>query len=106
MEAEGISKACRMKVMMNKPETSTVAMEPINSIVVSRCFSGCSADDLPLAGADFALFLFFAKMFSQLTSRIVRFQRTYSQKCRTVKIKLASLPPATGGSSLPAESEK
>src|SRR5437773_10332269 len=96
MEAEGISKACRMKVMMNKPETSTVAMEPINSIVVSRCFSGCSADDLPLVGVGFALFLFFAEVFFRLTSRIVWLQGTYCQKCRTAQISLARCPPATG----------
>src|SRR2546423_11837478 len=39
MELEGISNACRLKVMMNRPVTSTAAMEAINSMVVSRGFS-------------------------------------------------------------------
>src|SRR5271167_4933932 len=41
MELEGISKACTMKVMMNRPVTSTAAREARNSTVVSRGFSAC-----------------------------------------------------------------
>src|SRR3984893_1687853 len=39
MELDGISKACRTKVMMNSPVTSTAASEARNSTVVSRGFS-------------------------------------------------------------------
>jgi hypothetical protein len=46
IELEGISKACRQKVMMNSPTTSTPAIEAMNSLLVSRFFSG-----LPLAVA-------------------------------------------------------
>src|SRR5437667_11947428 len=39
MEAEGISNACRMNVMMNSPVTKTPASDARNSTVVSRGFS-------------------------------------------------------------------
>src|ERR1035438_2596023 len=39
MELEGISKACRINVMMNKPVTRTPAREARNSTVVSLGFS-------------------------------------------------------------------
>src|ERR1700677_668106 len=39
MELEGISNACRINVMMNRPVTSTLAREARNSTVVSRGFS-------------------------------------------------------------------
>src|SRR5579859_3868884 len=89
MDADGISKACMTKVIMNRPETNTAAMEPINSIQVSRCFGGFSPDGFSFAGAGFALFFFFAKGLSHLTSRIILFQRTYSQRWRKVNIKPA-----------------
>src|SRR5574341_1281772 len=41
MELEGISKAWRLKVMMNRPVTSTTAMEARNSMGVSLFFSSC-----------------------------------------------------------------
>ena len=40
IELEGMVKACSVKVMMNSPVTSTMAMEAINSAVVSLGFSG------------------------------------------------------------------
>src|SRR5579862_2440 len=40
MELDGISNACTMKVMMNRPVTSTAASDARNSTVVSRGFSG------------------------------------------------------------------
>ena len=42
IELEGISKACSVKVMMNRPVTSTMAMEAMNSGVVSFGFAGFS----------------------------------------------------------------
>src|SRR5580692_8839947 len=41
IELEGISKACTMKVIMNRPVTSTAARDARNSTVVSRGFSAC-----------------------------------------------------------------
>ena len=41
MDEVGISKACMQKVMMNRPMTSTDAMEATNSGVVSFGVSGC-----------------------------------------------------------------
>jgi site-specific recombinase len=40
MELEGISNACRQKVMMKSPTTRTLAIEAMNSVAVSRFFSG------------------------------------------------------------------
>ena len=42
MELDGISKACKLKVMMKRPVTSTTAIEEMNSIGVSFFFSGFS----------------------------------------------------------------
>src|SRR5580704_2630891 len=41
IELEGISKACTIKVIMNRPVTSTAARDARNSTVVSRGFSTC-----------------------------------------------------------------
>src|ERR1022692_2799360 len=41
IELEGISKACTMNVIMNRPVTSTAARDARNSTVVSRGFSTC-----------------------------------------------------------------
>src|SRR6202044_1752017 len=41
MELDGISNACTMNVIMNRPVTSTAASEARNSTVVSRGFSAC-----------------------------------------------------------------
>src|SRR5208283_892930 len=43
IELDGISNACSAKVMMNSPVTITMAMEAMNSGVVSFDFSGFSA---------------------------------------------------------------
>src|SRR5947209_19573705 len=40
MEADGISKFWKMKVMMKSRTTSTADVDPMNSIEVSRFFSG------------------------------------------------------------------
>src|SRR5579864_5540197 len=42
IEAEGISNACRIKVIMKRPVTSTPASEARNSTVVSLGFSACN----------------------------------------------------------------
>src|SRR5215831_16620035 len=61
IELEGISKACRLKVMMNSPVTRTTAIEAMNSSVVSF-FSSC---------ADSGVFLsFFAKVVCPCPFRI------------------------------------
>src|SRR5258706_726228 len=39
MELDGISKACRLKVMMIRPITRTTDMEEMNSMTVSFCFA-------------------------------------------------------------------
>src|SRR6266540_3021044 len=49
MEEVGISKACMQKVMINSPMTSTEAMEPMNSGVVSFGFSGCCTTSFSFA---------------------------------------------------------
>src|SRR5262249_22267302 len=60
IELEGISKACRTNVMMNRPVTSTAASEARNSTVVSRGFSGCAV-------LSFLANFRFPRMFCQLT---------------------------------------
>ncbi len=49
MELDGMTKACRAKVMMKRPVTSTAAMEAMNSGVVSLGFLGSRRSRLRLA---------------------------------------------------------
>src|ERR1039457_6340381 len=51
MEEVGISKACMQKVMMNRPMTSTEAMEATNSAVVSFGVSGCCVSSFSIANS-------------------------------------------------------
>ena len=93
MELEGISKAWRLKVMMNRPVTRTTAMEARNSMGVSFFFS---------SGASvFAVFGFLLTVCSpvpgnrrgrQRTRRRKRPQRTLVKKRWTERIKRTSLP--------------
>src|ERR1039457_5054857 len=51
IEEVGISKACMQKVMMNRPITSTEAMEATNSAIVSFGFSGCCFSSFSIANS-------------------------------------------------------
>src|SRR5664279_1017684 len=58
MELDGMTKACRVKVMMKSPVTSTAAIEAMNSGVVSLGFvggascAGSTGTDLPAFSLD------------------------------------------------------
>ena len=84
MELEGISKACRLKVMMNSPTTSTRATEAMNSGVVSRFLSGFAESLLVFITGSFE---------SYRTMRNVRFQRVSWNRWVTPYRKTESLPP-------------
>ena len=59
---DGMVNACSVKVMMKSPVTSTIAMEAMNSGVVSLGFSGfCGFAAAAFAGAAFTSFLVAAK---------------------------------------------
>src|SRR5271157_6148073 len=63
IELDGISKACSAKVMMNRPVTIMMAIEAMNSDVVSFGFAGfcVSAVFRAFCGAVFTEFLVVAK---------------------------------------------
>src|SRR5208283_192458 len=56
IELDGISNACRANVMMNSPVTITMAMEAMNSGVVSLGFAGLCASASSCASAAFWAF--------------------------------------------------
>src|SRR5271165_1886407 len=65
MELDGISKACSAKVMMNRPVTITMAMEAINSGVVSLCLVGFSGSAALAGFRDSAVFSAFCAVFAK-----------------------------------------
>src|SRR5271165_3671856 len=111
MELDGISKACSAKVMMNRPVTITMAIEAINSGVVSLGLVGFSGsagfrDSAVLSAfcAVFTEFLVVAKGvlprfvgLNYCTVRNIRRQRKLSTRLVTLCAKLKSL---SDGSSL------
>src|SRR5208337_3039401 len=85
-ELEGISKACKLKVMMNSPTTSTRATEAMNSVVVSRGFSGLDESFLLANG-------FLPPTAGYRTMRNVRFQRVSCSRWVTPYRRAESLSP-------------
>src|SRR3954453_15866038 len=93
IEDEGISNACTMNVMMNRPVTSTDAMEAMNSAVVSLGFSGAAS------------FAFFSRLPTpvlsardQSTMRSMRRQRIRLGRFRSMEIQRETLPLGSLGS--------
>src|SRR3954468_21135744 len=97
IEEEGISNACTMKVMMNRPVTRTDAIEAMNSAVVSLGFLGAASFDFlsrlptPVLSAR-----------DQSTMRSMRRQRIRLGRFRSMEIQRESLPSGlvAGGASI------
>src|ERR1039458_527731 len=99
IELDGMVKACSAKVIMNSPVTSTMAMEAINSEVVSFGFSGFCAFSAfydfsapsALLGAVFTIFFVAAKWALPYALKGRTFRKSFTTRSEEHTSELQSL---------------